>query len=228
MVAPPSVDVVDADQTVTVRLHVVDARTGTRTVDVRRLNDAGTSWSGVRARLAAGTRRDGWWVAHLPFSRCTTRADGYEVVATVTDRVGNTSTATVATVEAVAGDHRGPLPGIHGFGLHEEPAGPLVVTFDEPAFGVTDDSLVLVHEGARVGGTWTCRDPSSTPVDCATGPVLRAELVTSQQPVPSTTYALLVNPEHTLGLTDAVGNPATPRGSGAWFVWPTDVPASSS
>jgi hypothetical protein len=223
VVAPTTLDVVDQDRTVRVRLHVVDAGTGTSTVHVARLDDARGSWAGVWARRTAGTRRDGWWVAHLPFSRCTTGAGEHEVVASVTDRVGNTSTVAVASFEAVVGDHRGPLPSVHGFGLHEEPAGPLVVTFDEPAFGVTGDSLVLMHEGARVGGTWTCWDPNSTAVDCVAGPVLRAELVTSERPVPATIYDLVVNPEHTLDLTDALGNPSVPRDERKWFVWPADV-----
>jgi len=228
VVAPTTLDVVDQDRSVRVRLHLVDAGTGTATVDVRRLNDARGAWSGVRARRTSGTRRDGWWVARLPFSRCTTGAGEHQVVAIMTDRVGNTATVTVASFEAVVGDHRGPLASVHGFGLHEEPVGPLVVTFDEPAFGVTGDSLVLVHDGARVGGTWSCWDSTSTAVDCVAGPVRRAELVTSERPVPATIYALVVNPEHTLDLTDALGNPSTPREKRDWFVWPTDVQSPSS
>jgi hypothetical protein len=222
VVAPTTVDLRESDRAVEVRLHVVDAGRGTKQVSVFRLADARTHWARVPARLVSGTRRDGWWSAGLQFARCTTNPGDPEVTAIATDRLDNASDVLpVVSLEKVVADHRGPQPAVSGFGVHDAgPAGPLEVTFDEAAYGVSAESLALSHEGVRVEGSWTCWGGEAQPVDCVTGPVLRARFLTPSSPQPATSYSLETNPEHVLDLRDALGNPAAPRTSVSWFVWP--------
>jgi hypothetical protein len=216
---PKVVDLRDSDRSVEVRLHVVDSGRGTAAVVVSRLNDERRDWTSVQARLVSGTRRDGWWLAALPFSRCTTNAGDRDVSVRLTDRIGNVRYAEIGTIDKLVGDHRGPNAGPSGFGLFDAgPAGPLVVTFDEPAFGVTPDSLVPTISGQPVQASWACTDPGGVAVDCVTGPVGTAQLQTSVRPAPATTAGILVNPEHHLDLRDAQGNPAPPRTGGEWYV----------
>jgi hypothetical protein len=220
VVMPSTVDLRESDRSVDVRLHVVDPGRGTAGVVVSRLADERTHWTAVRARLVSGTRRDGWWLAALPFSRCTSNAGDREVAARLTDRLGNVQDVQVGILDKLVGDHRGPVWRTSGFGNHDAgPAGPLVVSFDESAFGVTPDSLVATISGHPVQAPWVCTDPNGAAVDCATGPVKTAELQTSVRPAPGTTAAVLVNPEHCLDLRDASGNPASPRGGGEYYVW---------
>jgi hypothetical protein len=213
------VDLRADDRSVAVRLRVVDPGRGTAGVVVSRLNDERTDWTAVRARLVSGTRRDGWWLAALPFSRCTTDAGDRGVSVRLTDRIGNVRDAEIGTIDKLVGDHRGPGWRSSGFGNPDaDPTGPLVVSFDEPAFGVTPDSLVATISGQPVQATWACTDPSGAGVDCATGPVRTAQLQTTVRPSPATTAGVLVNPEHNLDLRDALGNPAQPRSGGEWYV----------
>lgn len=216
---PSAVDLRDKDRSVDVRLHVVDPGRGTAGVVVSRLNDERTDWTQVPARLVSGTRRDGWWLATLPFSRCTADAGDRDVSVRLTDRIGNVREVEVGTINKLVGDHRGPGWRVSGFGNADaDPTGPLVVSFDEPAFGVTSNSLVATISGQPVQASWACADPSGAAVDCVSGPVGTAQLQTTVRPSPTTTAGVLVNPDHNLDLRDALGNPARPRSGGEWYV----------
>jgi hypothetical protein len=216
---PPVVDVRESDRSVDVRLHVLDPGRGAVRVVVSRLADERSSWTTVRARLVSGTRRDGWWLASVPFSRCTSDPGDRDVTAGVTDRVGNVQYVQIGSVEKLVLDHRGPGWRFSGFGYTDgDPQGPLVVSFDEPAFGITTASLVVTVAGEQVPAPWACTDPGGTAVDCAAGPVAKAQLDTGVRPSPSSSVRLLVNPEHVLDLRDASGNPAQPRSEAGWYV----------
>jgi hypothetical protein len=218
---PSAVDLRQSDRSVNVRLHVTDSGRGTADVVVSRLADERTHWTPVQARLVSGTRRDGWWLARLPFSRCTSTAGDRDISVQLTDRIGNVRDAQIGSIDGLVGDHVGPDITASGFGNHDsDPGGPLVVSFDEPAFGVTPSSLVATISGQPVQGSWACVDPNGVPVDCVTGPVKTAQLQTGIRPSAATTAGILVNPEHNLDLRDALGNPAPPRSGGEWFVWP--------
>ena len=86
-----------------------------------------------------------------------------------------------------------------------------MLDFDEDVTGITPSSapVIAADGGAPVAGAWTCTDATGATTGCATGTVRRAAFTPA---VPTTSQLfVLLNPEHSLGVTDLAGNPAGPR-----------------
>jgi len=222
-----SLDVRDADGTVVVSLRVTDEQSGLVSVNVLVPGEPGQGDAAQAMRRVAGTRRDGTWQTRIRFPRCTSMPGRFVVRVEATDRAGwATEFSPVGGVNVRAADHQPAALQV----LQEFRAGAgLAVGFEEPVAGLTPASLVLqrMPAGAPPGttwqpvpGTWTCADQAGLAVDCEAGPVSRAALVTAEVAAPSTSYAVIANPEHVLALTDLAGNPVPPRFGPSWSTGP--------
>ncbi|MEO7979903.1 MAG: hypothetical protein ABI807_03240, partial [Sporichthyaceae bacterium] len=85
----------------------------------------------------------------------------------------------------------------------------VVLDVDADVIGITPASAPVhaLADGSQVVGTWTCTDAAGVAVSCATGALRKAVFT------PHPTFAavgqlvVVLNPEHSLGITDLAGNP---------------------
>jgi hypothetical protein len=223
-VRPGSVDVRATDQTVTVTLRAVDSQSGVRAV-------AAWFWgrqSGSEAamRRVAGTSRHGIWAGTFRLPRCTAQAGILRARVELTDGFGRHRTYGRARLAArgwpselavAASDHSAPT----AFVPFTVPAtGPITVTFTEDVNGITSHSAA-VHQalgdpeldvdpttlGPALVGTWTCQTRDGAATDCETGQARTARFTPADPLAASSYYAVIVNPEFSLDVTDLAGNP---------------------
>jgi hypothetical protein len=208
-VTPSSVDVRSQAQLVAVRVHARDARSGVRRVHVRLL-DPGRSDGVLDVPLvrASGSRHHGVWQAVVTLPACGTIAGTSRTQLDVTDRSLRTRKyrAGLPTLEVAANDNLAP-----SVVRTSSSSGAPVLDFDEDVTGITATSAPVIDQvgGAPVAGVWGCTDATGSVADCATGAVRRATF-SPAQPALGQLFVLL-NPEHSLGVTDLAGNPAGRR-----------------
>lgn len=198
------IDVRDGDQDVTFRARVRDAESGVLFVGVRGVKQRA-------GRLVSGTVRDGVWETTVTFERCRSRSSDYRAQAFARDRAGRWGEGALPAVAVVAGDHQVPVADVPSVPL---PAGgALPVTFGEDVVGLTEQSAVMVRwngypaSGEPLAGSWSCADAQGSSVDCLTGPLRSARFVPAAPLDQGASYALVLNPERVLSLTDLAGNP---------------------
>ena len=155
----------------------------------------------------SGSRRDGVWSAAVTISTCAI-GGSWRTELEVTDRSlrSRQYRAGLPTLEVVANDNLAPT-----VVRTSTASGTPVLDFDEDVTGITPTSapVIAADGGAPVAGAWTCTDVTGATTSCATGTVRRAAF-TPAAPATSQLFVLL-NPEHSLGVTDLAGNPVGRR-----------------
>jgi hypothetical protein len=221
---PAAVDVRVADDLVTVKVRAIDAQSGVWAVEA-------TFWgqdfgSGPNLRRVAGTRRDGIWRGVYQVPRCTPQAGALRASIHLTDGSGrarhyrSTSLAALGwphSITVTADDHTAPL----AFVRPSTPlAGPITVSFSEHVNGIDSTSATVRRNlgnpeldadpatlGPILPGSWVCKDAREALTDCETGRVVSARFRPTDPLAASSYYAVTLNPEFSLGVTDLAGNP---------------------
>lgn len=207
-VAPAGIDVRSDPQVVTIRVHARDAGSGVRGVRVLLVDpDRADGSREVAMHRTSGSRRDGVWSAAVTISTCAI-AGSWRTEIEVTDRSlrSRHSRAGLPTLQVVANDNLAPT-----VVRTSTTSGTPVLDFDEDVTGIMSTSapVIAADGGAPVPGTWACIDAAGAPTGCATGTVRRAAF-TPAAPTADQLFVVL-NPEHTLGVTDLAGNPVGRR-----------------
>lgn len=215
---PGKVDLRGGAQKVTVRVRVTDRGAGVRKV-LLTVSRSATKLQhqdyDMKMNRVSGTANDGVWEALVTLPPCEVEAGRWEAWVTAFDYALPGKSATSRRITVTNHDIAPPSADVVG---NVPVSGPLNIRFDEPVIGVSTENM-LVHTGLRVddrpgdgpvpiAGTWACRDVAGSPVDCVTGPVRTAAFTPTTPFRADIDHRLLINPEHHLGLTDLVGNPA--------------------
>jgi hypothetical protein len=205
---PTIVDVSSQSQVVTLRVRARDAGSGVAGVRVL-LHDPARSDGQRQVALhrISGGPHDGIWSAALTISTCAI-AGSWQTQLEVTDRSlrSRPYRAGLPTLRVVANDNLAPT-----VVRTSTASGTPVLDFDEDVTGITPTStpVIAADGGSPVPGVWTCTDVFGAAASCATGTVRRAAFTPA---VPPTGQLFVVlNPEHSLGVTDLAGNPAGRR-----------------
>jgi Bacterial Ig-like domain len=218
--SPAAVDVREVDRRVTFTVRARDARAGVRSVWV------GLGADEVRLHRVSGTRADGFWRGRITVPRCADSSGSKRLGVLVFDRAGPFGNERLhgpaalgaagwpSQVVVTAGDHR--RPGVRLASFRIDPAASIGLRFTETVTGITASSVLLRRTvgfsfpqryGPRVPGGWACADESATNVDCATGTVRVATFTPTNPLAAGRDYSVMLNPEHTLSVTDLAGNP---------------------
>jgi hypothetical protein len=207
-VTPTTVDVHSQPLHVTLQVRARDAGSGVRGVRVLLIDpDRSDGSREVALHRISGTRHNGVWSAVATISSCAI-AGSWRTELAVTDRSmrSRQSRAGLPSLEVAANDNLAPT-----VVRTSTASGTPVLDFDEDVTGITPTSAPVIGAdgGAPVAGAWACTDATGATISCATGTVRRAAFT----PAAPTTGQLFVvlNPEHSLGVTDLAGNPAGRR-----------------
>lgn len=212
---PEVLDVRSTDASFPVRLHVVDAGSGTATVSASLQTSHGLNRAPSTAlSLTAGTPANGYWEGSVRMPHCSASSDSYQLFVRAIDVRGATRTPTFEdhSVEVTAGDHT-VQPASGRVTTWQHPA-VVQMTFGEDVLGISSGSAVVRRvlyspelSSSDVAGSWSCADGAGTGVSCAEGPVRIATYTLSEPPVTGVDHQVLLNPEHVLDVTDLAGNP---------------------
>jgi hypothetical protein len=207
-VTPTTVNVGSQPQVLTLQVHARDAGSGVAGVRVLLLDPVGSdSGREVALHRTSGSPRDGVWSAAVTISTCAI-GGSWRTELEVTDRSLRSAQYRVGlpTLEVVANDNQAPTVVRTSTG-----SGTPVLDFDEDVTGITPTSapVIAADGGVPVAGAWTCTDVTGATTSCAAGTVRRAAF-TPVAPSTSQLFVLL-NPEHSLGVTDLAGNPVGRR-----------------
>ncbi len=205
------VDVTAGDRSVVFRVRARDAAAGVAGVRLRLL-DPGHSDGAFDTELSllSGTRRAGVWGATVTVPRCGSVAGLWQSQLKVTDRAKRTRhyLSGQPTLQVSAPDNL--VPRVVRTTTADNR---VVLDVDEDVTGITPTSAPVhaLADGSQVVGTWTCADAAGVAVPCATGALRKAVFT------PHPTFAavgqlvVVLNPEHSLGITDLAGNPVGRR-----------------
>ncbi len=209
-ITPGAVDVRGGDQQVTLRVRAADTTSPVAAVRVRLLDPATSDeWIDTELQRVPGGARDGWWQATLTMPRCS-------IAGTWTSQIRVTDSADrsrqylsgLPTLEVVAADHLVPQ-----VVRADHSSGQVVLDFSEDVTGITGASAP-VHaqsDGSDVAGSWVCADAAGATVSCGSGALRRATFTPHPTVVPVGAVSVVLNPEHSLGVTDLAGNPVGRR-----------------
>jgi hypothetical protein len=207
-VTPTAVDVRSQAQVVTLQVHARDAGSGVAGVSVLLLDpDPSDGRRQVTLQRVSGSPRDGLWSGTVSVPTCAIGGTWHSQLA-VTDESMRSQQYRVGlpTLEVVANDNLAPT-----VVRTSTSSGAPVLDFDEDVTGITSDSALVIEAGdsAQRVGAWSCTDGLGAVTSCANGTVRRATFT----PTGTTSGQLfvLLNPEHSLGVTDLAGNPVGRR-----------------
>ena len=217
-VSANTVDVRAGDAEVSFRVHATDVGSGVHSVIVT--GEEEDFWA-VLTRTS-GTRHDGVWTGTIDVDHCRTTTGTWRLKLLVFDRNGDYSQSTEYDAEELAahgwqhrirvigGDHE--QPGV-AVSARVQPNGPIPLTFSEEVKGI-DPATAPVHRiradgslGQARPGTWRCLDRRGDRVNCRAGSVREARFRPADRLVAGARYAVALNPEHHLAITDLAGNP---------------------
>lgn len=124
-------------------------------------------------------------------------------VATATDSAGNSASSSLSWVV----DTVGPVATVSP---PTTLSGPVVVDLDEPASGVTADSVYLADAlGSVVPTTIVCYDVDNVGGNCNGNNIRKVKLTPPSSTVPGSHFTLVVNPAASPTVVDTLGNPAS-------------------
>jgi hypothetical protein len=213
---PSRLDVRTHDGKLHVTVKATDAGSGVASLRVvwSDPQEGGTAVGiGGSLHRVSGTAHSGTWKATLTVRRChPATALIYGATVFINDRSGRIS-------------DRSPPSAVHlryddysfaDFAVSppSTASDPVRVFFDEAVNGITRRSAV-VRQGIDprdatpdplVPGSWTCTSISGTVTDCRTGEVRAADFTPVSGWTQDQSYYVMLNPEHSLGVTDLVGN----------------------
>jgi len=201
---PHLLDVRTADKSFTITVRAADVGSGVAMVKV--------DGPGYRVALhrVSGTPQSGTWTGIVHVRRCSAHSGSWTPSGIVL-RDGSNPWRSISAgdvsswpqVKVTGRDVTVNYPTVTSAG----PAANVVLAFDERVNGITNESALLVGEGVDHPGVWTCLNGSNAVVDCLTGSVRTARFDPDVDLVSGGSYALLLDPEGVLALTDLAGNP---------------------
>jgi hypothetical protein len=203
---PHLLDVTTGDKSFTITVKAGDVGSGVTRVDA-------DGW-GYRIRLhrTSGTARSGTWTGTVHVHRCSAHSGSWAPVRVLAQDVWNPDRSvspgdlpTWPKVEVTGRDLTVGFPVVESAG----PAADVTVAFNEAVNGVTTESALVYGGGELHTGTWSCLNFNGAPVDCLTGKVRKALFNPDTDLTSGELYALLLDPEGVLALTDLAGNPFT-------------------
>jgi hypothetical protein len=220
---PEVADVRTSNETVTVSMRVRDSHAGVRRV-LAYLADPLEVNPFLRLELVSGTTRDGVWEDTMRVQQCPARTGRMRAFVFAADRQGNRTFYRPKQLRGLGFKWQLRLlarpdaviePSEVTHEPHVPPVGPLALSFPEIVNGITSDSALVRRvprrEGTPLGpavpGTWTCTDDQRRSTDCAVGKVHHAAFHPALPLTTRRTYAVVLNPEHFLSVTDLAGNP---------------------
>ena len=218
--SPSTVDLSTTGASLVVRARVTDRGSGVRraAVSIRGPESAdGNSGLDARMSLASGDRRAGTWTATVPLDPCHETAGRYTVTVFAWDAAEGDYTTSRQKVTVVNTDIVRPSVGIASDFEQVRRSGPVDLLFTEDVVGLTPevaqvrvgraDRVTPTDPTVQVAGSWSCADAAGAPVDCVAGPVRSAAFTPTAPMAAATEHSVVLNPEHTLGVTDPSGNP---------------------
>jgi hypothetical protein len=207
---PSTVNLTAADSAVTATVHATDRPAG-----------MGGSFFVIRhLPRVAGNRYHGTWRKTVRLDRCLWRAGDVRLEVVMFDRANNRIAVKRTLTVVNDADVRAPFP--RAVTPQEAgPSDPVTFRFNEEVVGVSASSAPVRRsaQGSQFGvgdpppavpGSWSCLSVSGAPVDCVTGPLLRATWTPAAPLTPGWDYAVDWNPEHVLDIRDLAGNPVDP------------------
>jgi hypothetical protein len=218
-VSPTSVDVRTATAPASFRVRATDEGSGVHSVIAS--TDTEDVW--VEMTRESGTPQDGIWTGTVHLDHCTTGTATWRLQLLVYDRNGEPSgearfydTEELAAMgwqhrlRVIGSDHDRPSVDLHS---RPRAGGRLRLTFTEPVQGI-DGVNASVHRirpdrslGSALTGRWRCRDGAGDRAACRDGALLTARFRPTDRVRSGHRYAVALNPEHQLGITDLAGNP---------------------
>lgn len=209
-VTPGTVDVRGGDQQVVVRVRASDVASPVTAVAARLLDpEHSDGVVDVDLHRVSGAPRDGWWEGTATVPHCGV-AGTWTTQVTVTDSADRSRQyfRGLPVLQVVAGDNATAAV-VRTFDAN----GRLVLDFAEDVTGITPVSAPVRSLGdvGDVVGTWTCTDVTGASVSCATGALRRATFAPHPTIAAVGQLVVVLNPEHSLGVTDLAGNPVGRR-----------------
>jgi hypothetical protein len=168
-------------------------------------------YAAKRLVLTSGTKQDGVWKGKVVIRWCHSEPGDWFAHVTVRDVVGNWRRYTFRRfLTAEAADHLVPEASVQFNGTTY--TNPVTIDFNEAVNGISDTSVPLrkfdsLKNGPIIPGSWVCTDASNGATSCADGMVRHATFIPTVDLEPGVHYAFVLNPEHSLGVTDLAGNP---------------------
>jgi hypothetical protein len=201
-VSPGQLDVRTGDASVTYRVRATNGPGLVQSVGFSFPFAAGIRGE-PRARLVSGDRHDGVWSATVVVDGCRSQGGVLTPYVTAYDWASNDQREG-PSIPVLAGDNTDPRA--QGLSVVD---GDVVVPFSEDVNGISAASMRLTYRvgGAPVAGSWTCSTAGGDPTDCLTGAARSARFAPDVALPNGQEYALVVNPEGNLGVTDLAGNP---------------------
>jgi hypothetical protein len=216
---PAAVDVRTASHTVTLTVRARDTGSGIRWMSAG-IWGLGAS-TGAGLTLVSGDRHRGLWRGAARFRTCPSVSGRWQLAVFIGDRTDNIANYLSTTLRhlglpthiRVTARPDALRPRVHGVGYRVSLDSPLRLRFSEAVDGIDNGSAPVVTldlntdaSGPQVTGHWVCRDGTRTPTSCATGQV-RYAAFWPDAPLQPTGYFVMLNPEHSLQITDLAGNP---------------------
>jgi hypothetical protein len=217
-VSANAVDVRVGDAQVSFSVHATDVGSGVHSVIAT--GEEENFWA-VLTRTS-GTRHDGTWTGTIVVDHCRTTTGTWRLNLLVFDRNGDYSQSTEYDAEELAahgwqhrirvigGDHERPWVEVSA---RVQPSGPIPLTFSEEVQGIDSPNAPVqrIRADGSLGqarpGTWRCLDGRGDRVNCRAGSVREAWFRPGHRLVAGARYAVALNPEHHLAITDLAGNP---------------------
>lgn len=228
-VSAKAFDVRGGDARVFFRVHATDAVSGVNLVTVGTewefLPRPPSGWKFVVLRRVSGTRQDGVWTGSGSIRHCRVGTGIWRLRMDVYDRngsilSGNDSRSYEAKdlaahgwqyrIRVTAGDHVRPRVVVRS---QTVPAGPIRMRFTEAVQGIDSVNARVQQIGSDGSrgpvtlGLWRCFDGRGHRTTCRTGDVREARFRPRHRLRAGARYAVTLNPEHHLGITDLAGNP---------------------
>ena len=217
-VSAKALDVRTSDAQVSFRVHATDAGSGVHSIFIS--TESEELWVGL-TRMS-GTRHDGVWTGTANVRHCRTPTSIWRLQLYAYDRNGNYEDALIYETENLAargwqsrirvtgGDHERPQVTVPA---RVRPAGPIRMRFTEAVQGIHRANVRVQRIrangslGPTLPGTWRCFDRRGDRANCRTGSVREARFRPGRPLRLGARYAVTLNPEHHLGITDLAGNP---------------------
>ena len=218
VVSAKVLDVRTSDAQVSFSVQATDGRSGVHSVIVT--GEEEDFWA-VLTRVS-GTRHDGVWTGTIDVSHCRTSTGTWRLNLLFFDGNGHYSERVEYDADELAAHGWQHRIRVTGGDIEQpwvdlpsrvRPSGPIRMTATEAVQGIGSTSARLhrIRPDASLGpalpGTWRCLDRGGDRTNCRTGSVREARFLLTHPLHSGGRYAVALNPEHQLAITDLAGNP---------------------
>lgn len=208
---PARVDIRQRAKTVRFTVRAADRRSGVSAVRVGLLragpveDDPDENVIYAQLERTGGTAKRGTWTGKIRLVPCTFIHSRTRVYVDVQDRAQNEEPEIPTVLRVRALDLFTPKATIERSIVGA--SGPITVSFNEPVNGINADSPSVRTSGGTLAGSWRCFTGSGERTSCATGRVREASWTPDAPLATPGSYAIELNPEGNLDVTDLNGNP---------------------